>query len=281
MKIEDAYQVCETIIRENSRSFYTAYKDLPLEKRQAVFAVYAFCRKVDDAIDDHHDLDELMIYERWLDAIKADQTIDDPVYLALKDSVHRFKLDLVPFYDLITGQKMDLGFTQPKDESGLLKYCYHVASTVGLMLLPILSEKHHNELHPTAVVLGYAMQITNILRDIGEDADMGRIYLPQDDMTSEIHRALKTKTPNPAFIALWEKWALKAEAYYEEAADQLGWFDEVSRLPLLQSLVYYKAILNAVRNARYDCLSKRQSVKDFLGLQSEIKHRLRKVQTHE
>lgn len=276
-----AHQICESIIRENSRSFYTAFKDLPLQKRQAVFAVYAFCRKVDDAIDQHHDLSELRMYEGWLDHIELNHDLEDPIYIALKDSIDRYRIELKPFHDMIAGQIMDDTFSQPKNEDELLDYCYHVASTVGLMLLPILAEKHHAELSHTATILGYAMQITNILRDIGEDAKMNRIYLPLEDMDPQVLLAIESSKPNLSFIALWEKWAQRAEQYYEEALDQLTLFDEESRLPMIQSMVYYKAILNAVRQARYNCLTKRQVVLDFLTLKSEINLRLRKVQSHE
>ena len=281
MNSEQAYDFCESIIRNNSRSFYAAYKGLPIRKRQAVFAVYAFCRKVDDSIDSHHDLKELEIYDHWLDQIAQDIELDDPVYVALKDTIRHYQIGLKPFRDMIIGQRMDVQFTQPKDEAALLDYCYHVASTVGLMLLPILAEKEHDSLNQTAMVLGYAMQITNILRDVGEDAKMNRIYLPVEDLNISVLSAIETGRVNPEFIALWEKWAHKAEVYYEEASSQIHRFDEDSRLPLMQSLVYYKAILNTVRQADYDCLTKRQSVKDFLGLKSEISRRLRKGHTHE
>ena len=281
MEIASAYRFCEDIIKAHSRSFYTAYKDLPLSKRQAVFAVYAFCRKVDDAIDDHSDLNELAVYERWLELIETGKNLDEPIFIALQDSVKRYRIPLKPFRDMIVGQRMDAIFSQPRHEKELLEYCYHVASTVGLMLLPILAEKNQHELTDSAIVLGYAMQLTNILRDIGEDARKGRIYLPSDKLNSPAAYAIETSTVNPDFIKIWEDWAQKAEAYYEQASDQIYLFDEESRLPMMQSLVYYKAILNAVRHANYDCLTKRQSVSDFLGCQSEIKQRLRKVNTHE
>lgn len=281
MKLETAHQICEKIIRENSRSFYAAFKDLPLKKRQAVFSIYAFCRKVDDAIDLHHDLNELNTFEAYLDQINSDIVFEDPVMIALQDGVKRYHIDLKPFYEMIEGQRMDVNFSQPKNEKELLDYCYHVASTVGLMLLPVLAEKHQAQLRECSIHLGYAMQITNILRDVGEDASMGRIYLPKDDMHSQILEAIQTKTVNPEFKVLWEKWAHQAEVYYELASDQLYLFDEDSRLPLCQSLVYYKAILYAVRKANTDCLSKRQSVSDFISLKREIDERLRKANHHE
>ena len=281
MKLETAHQICEKIIRENSRSFYAAFKDLPLKKRHAVFSIYAFCRKLDDAIDLHQDLDELNTFEAYLDQINSDLVFEDPVMVALQDSVQRYHIDLKPFYEMIEGQRMDINFTQPINEKELLDYCYHVASTVGLMLLPVLAEKNQSHLRECSIHLGYAMQITNILRDVGEDSSMGRIYLPLDDMTPSIVEAIKTKKVNPEFKVLWEKWAYRAEAYYEMASDQLYLFDEDSRLPLCQSLVYYKAILNAVRKANTDCLSKRQSVSDFISLKREINERLRKANHHE
>lgn len=281
MKCETAHQLCENIIRENSRSFYTAFKDLPLKKRQAVFAVYAFCRKVDDAIDLHQDVLQLNTFEHYLDQLDHKREFDEAVMTALQDSVQRYHIDLKPFYEMIEGQRMDINFKQPKTEADLLDYCYHVASTVGLMLLPILAEKNHNDLKECAIHLGYAMQITNILRDIGEDARMNRIYLPIEDMTPQINLALQSKKVSQEFIHLWEKWAHQAEVYYEKASAQLYLFDEEARLPMCQALVYYKAILSAVRNADYDCLSKRQSVSDFVALKKEIESRLRKVNTYE
>lgn len=271
MKMNQAYQLCEKIIQKHSKSFYMAFKDLPKAKRLGVFAVYGFCREVDDAIDELHDVSILKDYAHALDHLQ-DMDESNPIMWALADTVSRFGIPLKPFKDMIDGQEMDIDFDGINDEDALLKYCYHVASSVGLMLLPILATQHHSKIVQSGIELGYAMQITNILRDIGEDYhDKKRVYIPKTQLNERIIQAIESKQVNDAFITLWESLAQRAEIFYQRAIEDLKYYDEDSLVAIAQAIVYYRGILNAVRDNHYDCLNQRCRVKDLLSLQNEVK----------
>jgi len=271
MKLNQAYLQCEAIIKKHSQSFYMAFKDLPLHKRQGVYAVYGFCRVVDDAIDEDEDLQTLYTFASAIDQLsQMDET--QPILYALSDTVQRFSIPLQPFKDMIVGQEMDIVFDGIEDEAALLKYSYHVASSVGLMLLPILASEHHEQITPSAIELGYAMQITNILRDVGEDYHQkSRIYLPKDELNDDVMQAIQTKKVNEAFIQVWERLAGLAETFYDNAIQDLKYYDDDALVSMTQAIVYYRGILNAVREANYDCLSQRCRVKNFITLQNQVK----------
>jgi len=271
MKLSQAYLQCEAIIKKHSQSFYMAFKDLPLHKRQGVYAVYGFCRVVDDAIDEDEDLQTLYTFASAIDQLsQMDET--QPILYALSDTVQRFSIPLQPFKDMIVGQEMDIVFDGIEDEAALLKYSYHVASSVGLMLLPILASEHHEQITLSAIELGYAMQITNILRDVGEDYHQkSRIYLPKDELNDDVMQAIQTKKVNEAFIQVWERLAGLAETFYDNAIQDLKYYDDDALVSMTQAIVYYRGILNAVREANYDCLSQRCRVKNFITLQNQVK----------
>lgn len=254
-----------------------AFKDLPKDKRQGVFAVYGFCREVDDAVDENLDFQHLYDYSNALEQLhNMDES--QPILWALSDTINRYNIPIAPFRDMIIGQEMDIHFEGILNEEMLLNYSYHVASSVGLMLLPILATKHHDLIVESGTKLGYAMQITNILRDIGEDYhSKNRIYLPQDSLNEDIIQAIQSKKVNGAFIACWERFAKKAEDYYEDAIKDLKYYDVDSLVPITQAIVYYRGILHAVRANQYDCLNQRCKVKDLLSLQSEVNRIVKKV----
>lgn len=277
MKLSQAYHRCEKIIQKHSKSFYMAFKDLPLHKRQGVFAVYGFCREVDDAIDELQDIDKLHEYASALDYLES-MNDNHPILWALSDTIQRFNIPLTPFKDMIIGQEMDNHFQGIKDEEALLKYSYHVASSVGLMLLPILATQHHQRIEQSAIELGYAMQITNILRDVGEDYHQkNRIYLPQSLLNDEIIHAIQDKKVNDSFIKVWEHLASLALKFYDHAIEDLKYYDQDALVAITQAIVYYRGILNAVRENHYDCLSTRCKVKDFIALQNQVHQLIKKA----
>lgn len=278
----DAIRQCEAVIKANSATFYKAFKAIPNAiQRQSVFAVYAFCRYADDLIDEHHDVAALNQLEVEITAF-----FDNPMKMAkthwrwraLALAYRHFyapsstqpKEFLVPYLDMIRGQRMDLEKTRYQTLTELLDYCYCVASSVGLMLLPILAPKTHRELTDCAIHLGYAMQLTNILRDIGEDDRKGRIYIPQlllqqAKLTEEsVHNGII----NQEFIGVFETLAKEAERYYGLARQKLPLFPRETQIPLALAALFYEAILNACREAKYDVFRKKNYVSD------EIKNRL-------
>jgi phytoene synthase len=269
MNLDAAFNHCEKIIQTNSRSFYLAFKDLPKPKREALYAVYAFCRKGDDLIDLHNDPQALMAMRTQLLNLDALQSVD-PLWVAIKEAIHRYEIPLQPFLDQFEGQRQDAQFTHLDTFEALLNYSYLVASTVGQMLLPILATHKHRQLNPFAIRLGQAMQITNILRDVGEDAERGRIYIPQSWLNDAARNAIHTKTVNPDFIDVWERLAQQAENLYAQCLPEIQHFDDDAQKPLVQAIFFYRGILDAVRKADYNCLTQRPYVDNFEGLKQQI-----------
>ncbi len=261
---EPDFRYCENIMRKHAKSFYSAFSKLPIKKANAIYAIYAFCRLADDAMDVHQDIQELNQLEEELFLFMDGEVPDKPLWRALAVVCHIFPIELRYFEELIQGQKKDLHFEQPTSQAELEDYCYFVASTVGLMLLPVLTDQP-SAVQEQAKALGVAMQLTNILRDVGEDLKNERIYLPTDviQMNGYSEKELATHTINQAFVNLWEFEAGRAEKLYSEALTMMPYIDEDCRLPLLLAIYYYREILNAVRNEKYQCFEKR----NFVGTQ--------------
>ncbi len=259
------YKYCEKLIKKSSKTYYKAFVKLPIEKRKAVFAVYAYCRYADDIIDIEKDRNKLHSLLRELDDFNKGLDIDNTIFRVLRDVFNKYDMDIAPFYDMISGQKMDLDFNGIETIEDLDNYCYYVASSVGLMILPIIAEKNYLQLANEAIDLGKAMQFTNILRDIGEDFDNGRIYLPLD-LINKFNvniEDIKNKKVTDEFILLWEYLANIAQDYFNNFYKVVKRFDSDSIDAVLSSAVYYNAILDVVRENDYDCLSKRNIIIDY------------------
>ncbi|MDQ0427966.1 phytoene synthase [Planomicrobium stackebrandtii] len=256
MNLKDAYTSCEQVIAVNSKSFYKAFSLLPKEKRKAVWAVYTFCRTVDDIVDEgqnsKEELEEFKFdFEKFQTGI---YDTENPMWVALAHVFENYEMDVEAFSGLITGQEMDLTINRYRTMEELLNYSYHVASTVGLMLLPILAPGKTNVLKEGAISLGYAMQITNILRDIGEDLKMGRIYLPEEIMGKYelCEEELRSGVVTPQFIAVWEELAEKAEFHYKKAFETIQDYPLSSRVPVKGAALVYREILVTIRSKQYN-----------------------------
>lgn len=277
-KHKEDFAYCEQVIKKHSKSFYAAFSTLPKEKAMSVYAVYAFCRKADDIVDEEYDVDALIRLRDELELFEKRKEVDHPVWRALRVVFDTYPMDINPFYDMITGQSKDLSFAQPETQEDLEDYSYYVAGTVGLMLLPLLTdtpEKYKQE----AVALGTAMQITNVLRDVGEDLANDRIYLPKEVMKkyNYTREMLEDHIINPDFLDLWEYEAGIAESYYDDSLELVYNVNEDAKKPLLLSIVLYKDILNAVRFNDYDCFTQRNFVskRRKLALFTQAEHMLK------
>lgn len=264
VQLQADFAYCEAIIKKHSKSFYYAFSQLPPEKANAVYAIYAFCRTADDCADSNglpeQKLASLQRLKEELDWFRDRSEADRPLWRALRHVFSEYDMDIRPFYDQLAGQFMDLAFASPKSMHALESYSYHVAGSVGLMLLPVLASKAVADLRPSAVKLGIAMQITNILRDVGEDLrQKQRIYLPEEEMErfGYTHADLRQGVINERFVRLWEHLAGHAESLYDGFHGNIGFYDADSRLPLALSVGLYSAILDAVRSNGYDCFSTR------------------------
>ena len=265
--LKDDYLYCEKVIKKHSRSFYYAFSQLPKDKAKAIYAIYAFCRRADDTVDTAPDAfqqcENLEQLERELTLFEEGKPLDKPIWRALTDVFERYPMSIEPFYHQIKGQRMDIDFISPDTLEDLEEYSYYVAGTVGLMLLPILAEKNTQETAESALSLGVAMQLTNILRDIGEDLKgNNRVYLPSQMLKKENYslKDLEKSAVTPAFIRVWEQLADRAEYLYEQFEKGIYLYNPESQLPVLLSANVYRGILDAVRKNGYNCFDKRNAV---------------------
>jgi len=271
-----AYTVCRGIARARAKNFYYAFLALPREKRNALCAVYAFMRHADDLSDSPHlSLDQcreqLVEWSQSLHRAAAGEPTDDPVILALADAQSEFSIPLELFDQLVQGTAMDLGFGQQSDTplvayqtfNELYQYCYHVASVVGLVCIRIFGYKDAAA-EALAEKTGIAFQLTNIIRDVKEDAALGRVYLPQEDLdrfqlSADALSARNLRNGfNPAsFVPMLEFEADRARQFYQAAQQLIPLVDEDSR-PCLWALVeIYQRLLNKISARHYNVFNER------------------------
>lgn len=277
-QIEVAYSVCRGITRAAARNFYYAFLVLPKAKRQALSAVYAFMRRCDDIADD----DSLPVVERrrqlseWLEGVhraQAGNPTDDPVLLALTAAQRRFYIPDALLDQLAYGTAMDLeedvtfgGSPQEKalryhTFEDLYLYCYRVASVVGLVCIRVFGYQNAVA-EPLAEKLGQAFQLTNIIRDVKEDAASGRIYLPEEDFARfGISPYELYSPPNPArFAPLLEMEANRAREFYRAADDLIPLIEEDSQPALWSLVAIYRKLLEKIASRNYDVFHGRISL---------------------
>jgi phytoene synthase len=256
------------IIKTNSFTFYKAFSKISdKKKRNAVYVVYAFCRYADDVIDEHQDLEALKTLKLQLEAFKHHEKPKDKIFKALeliRKDFYQKDYDFKPYFDMIEGQYMDVSIHRYETLDDLLHYCYHVASSVGFMLLPILSQQQSKELDTFALELGYAMQITNILRDIGEDFKKDRIYIPQYFL-KKYHIDLEhemTHGPTESFKKMFDELAIISKNYYSQALKHIDLFSEDVRKPLYYAAILYRAIIDKCIELDYQVLTQKPFLSD-------------------
>lgn len=260
----DDFAWCEEVIKRSSHSFYRAFSLLPPRKRNSVYAVYAFCRAADDCVDVEASRERLDGLRDDLERFRAGGMPRGSLWRALGVVFSTYAMDEAPFFDMLEGQRRDLAFRQPATMEELEDYGYYVAGSVGLMLLPLLRTERpiDDALRADAVALGVAMQLTNILRDVGEDWDTGRVYLPAAVLEDVGYTCddLAARRSNAPFRSAWERVARRSEELYGPMQRDILRLDEDSRLPTLSSLFLYRGIMDQVRADGYHCLEQRSVV---------------------
>lgn len=274
-----AYSVCRGIARSQAKNFYYGFLVLPKRKRQALCAVYAFMRRCDDISDDPSlgARERRQALDAWVDAFHSAQAgypTDDPILIALTDAQRRFHIPLGLLDGLAYGTSMDVE-EQTGEEQGsegpqiqyrsfqdLERYCYHVASVVGLVCIRIFGYTDPAA-EPLAERCGLAFQLTNIIRDVKEDAALGRIYIPAEDLEQFGISVpeLSAAGGNPAgFRALMEMEAQRAFQNYRAGEQLLPMISEDSQPALWVLVTIYRSLLEKIVRLNYDVFTRRVSL---------------------
>ncbi|HEU5440310.1 MAG TPA: phytoene/squalene synthase family protein [Ktedonobacterales bacterium] len=262
--VEQAYEHCRCVAREIARTFYYGSRFLPPLKRRAAWALYAFCRTADDIADEPERYpDGAAALARWRAALEETYAGHPrgPVMVAWADLLRHFAVPLTPALELLEGCAMDLTDARYQTFDDLRAYCYRVAGTVGLLMAPVLGY-HDDRALPHAVDLGIAMQLTNIVRDVGEDAARGRIYLPAAEMARHgyTHADLAARRVTPALVAMLEDLMARAEVLYASGLRGLAYLHRDARLAIALSAALYRGIHARVRRNGYDVFTRRAHV---------------------
>jgi 15-cis-phytoene synthase len=257
--LEQSYRHCRAVARRRAKNFYYSFLLLPRDQRDAMCAVYAFMRYCDDLSDEPGASQEPL--ERWrtaLDHALAGQYDGHPTLPAFHDTVQRYRIPRQYFHDMIDGVSSDLQPRRIRTFDELYRYCYQVASVVGLATIHIFGFDSPDAL-PLAEKCGIAFQLTNILRDVREDLDRGRVYLPEQDLARFGVGVddLKSGAHTPEFTQLMRFEAARARGYYGESRSLLGMVHRESRSSLWALMEIYSRLLAKIEASNYDVLSRR------------------------
>lgn len=279
VSLDEAYERCRRITADYAKSFYLATLLMPEAKRRAIWAIYVWCRRTDELVDGPKAVfttaETLDKWEHQLESVFAGMT-SDPEDLALVDTLQRFPLDIQPFRDMIEGQRMDLECSRYATFEDLKLYCYRVAGTVGLMSTVVMGVDEEASSPPwevqstyvpteEAIALGIANQLANILRDVGEDARRGRIYLPLEDLElfDYSEADLMAGVVDDRWRSLMRFQIARARKYYAAAERGINYLSPNARWPVWSSLLVYSGILDAIEANDYDVFTKRAYVSNW------------------
>jgi phytoene synthase len=261
--LDSAYNYCARITQANSRTFHLASGMLPQDKRKAVRALYAFCRSSDDLVDETRGLAQAdEVFANWRVRLSNPHpAAHDPVPLAWADTQSRYRIPLGYADQLMTGVSRDLTQKRYDSFTELAEYCYGVASTVGLMSMHIVGFESRDAL-PYAVKLGIALQLTNILRDVGEDWRAGRLYLPLEELAE-----FGLGEPDIAAARVDDRWRAfmafqiaRVQRLYDEAKPGIALLNSDGRFAIAAAAGLYRAILDDIEAHDYDVFHRRAHV---------------------
>jgi 15-cis-phytoene synthase len=258
--LAEAYHTCQQIIRQHSKSFFFSTQFLPPDKRLAVRALYAFCRTSDNTVDEAVD-DPARALASWVRQVRARRPdLSNPVLVAWHDTRTRYGLSLQLQDELLAGMAMDLTINRYVTFADLWLYCYRAASVVGLLSMGITGSAPGAR--PYAIKLGVALQLTNILRDIGEDAQRGRVYLPQDELAQFGLTAedVLQGVYDERFLALMRFQVERNHRLYDEAWPGIALLPPDSRFGVAAAALVYRRILDSIVKNGYDVYRQRAYV---------------------
>ena len=261
----DGFSIAQAITKKYGKTFYFASLFLKKEKRFAAYAVYAICRLSDESVDDKRNSSaakSLTSLQQKIDSAYQNARMADPLLLAFRQTINKYRIPKKYFDALMEGMYMDLYKNRYKNFEELYDYCYKVAGIVGLIMLEIFGYTDPKATDH-AISLGVAMQLTNILRDIKEDFNRGRIYLPEDEIrhfgVSETD--ISQSRTNENFKALMKFQIARSREYYEKAKQGIKMLDDLnSRFVVCAMTDIYSRILNSIEKNDYDVFTRRAYV---------------------
>jgi phytoene synthase len=273
-QLDHAYAICRGVTRTAAKNFFYAFLVMPREKRNSLCAVYAFMRHCDDLSDDatmpvEQRWEKLQLWREQMHQVLQGQPTDDPVLMALADTQQHFHIPVELLDQLVQGTLMDLKQSVAgapltfADFDELARYCYHVASVVGLITIRIFGYRDPKA-EPLAERLGIAFQLTNIIRDVREDALLGRVYLPQEDL-ARFGRSSAELAPerlgNGFTAAPWQEVlryeADRARELYRAADELIPLIDEDCQPALWTLVTIYRRLLDKIALKQYDVFKER------------------------
>jgi len=279
-QLDQAYEICRKDTQQWAKTFYLGTLLLPQEKRKAIWAIYVWCRRTDEIMDSIEDStksqDELSDnLDEWEENTKNvfKGNIKSELDSVLLDTIEKYPQSIQPYLDMIEGQRMDLNKFRYKDFDELKLYCYRVAGTVGLMTQNVMGIDSAFTSAPwsampdpseAAIALGIANQLTNILRDVGEDRQRGRIYLPQVDIEkfNYSEEELLQGKINKQWKSLMNFQLTRAREWFKKSEDGIKWLSSDARWPVWTSLRLYRGILDSIERLDYDVFNNRAFVKN-------------------
>ena len=265
ISLELSYRHCRQVARDRARNFYFSFVTLPASQRDAMCAVYSFMRYCDDLSDEPGATRSAM--DRWRNALvdALDGHPDEnPMWPAFVDSVERYKIPHEYFYSMIDGVASDLGPVHIATFDDLYRYCYRVASVVGLTTIHIFGYTSPDAI-PLAEKCGIAFQLTNILRDVKEDAALGRTYIPAEDLErfAVSVEDLSKERRSEQFGRLMDFEIDRARNYYRESEPLLKLIQPKTRRSLWTLITIYSRLLERISESKYDVLTRRISLSVF------------------
>ena len=279
-QLDQAYEICRKETQKWAKTFYLGTLLLPLKKRKAIWAIYVWCRRTDEIMDSveasSKSQDELSDnLDAWEENTKNvfNGNIKSELDAVLLDTIEKYPQNIQPYLDMIDGQRMDLNKFRYKDFEELKLYCYRVAGTVGLMTQNVMGIDSAYTTAPwsskpdpseSAIALGIANQLTNILRDVGEDRQRGRIYLPQEDIEkfNYSEEELLKGEINNQWKELMNFELTRARDWFQKSEDGIKWLSSDARWPVWTSLRLYRGILDSIERLDYDVFNNRAFVKN-------------------
>ncbi|XP_010046684.2 phytoene synthase 2, chloroplastic [Eucalyptus grandis] len=268
--LDEAYERCRKLCAEYAKTFYLGTLLMTEERQKAIWAIYVWCRRTDELVDGPNaTYMSSTVLDRWEERLQDlfDGHPYDMLDAALADTVFKFPLDITPFRDMIEGMRMDTRKCRYENFQELYLYCYYVAGTVGLMSVPVMgitvdSSISNQSIYNAALYLGIGNQLTNILRDVGEDALRGRVYLPQDELAQFglTDEDVFSRKVTDRWREFMKQQITRARFYFNMAEEGVSHLNKASRWPVWSSLMIYRKILDEIEENDYDNLTKRAYV---------------------